>query len=88
MDDIYLTQDVINHICFPLTQPAAQVRTLRAMGFTVLVRKDGSALVSRGNYERVTGGTEVPAKNDDDAEARTYRVGGGIGGNVVRLFGK
>lgn len=62
MPEAYLSDAELAHICAPLTQPAAQVRHLRRMGFHVLCRPNGRPLVSRGNYEQVTGAsTPLPA---------------------------
>lgn len=87
MTPIYLTAEEISALCPGLVQPAAQVRALRALGLTVKPRRDGTPLVSRANFERVFDGVaDAGPKNDDDAEARQYSVGGRIGGNVVRFM--
>ncbi len=39
-------------------RPSAQVKWLRANGFTVLQRADGVPLVSRAHFELVMGGVE------------------------------
>jgi hypothetical protein len=91
MNPIYLTPSEIENACrrkdgTTLVQPAAQVRALRALGLTVKPRRDGTPLVSRANFERVFEGVaDAGPKNDDDAEARQYSVGGRIGGNVVSI---
>lgn len=52
----YLTEEEIEGICFPLTQPAAMIRYLRAEGFFVKPRPDGRPLVSRENFNLVMSG--------------------------------
>jgi hypothetical protein len=47
-----LTDAEIADICRPLTQHAAQVRYLRALGLTVQRRPDGSPIVRRSDWER------------------------------------
>lgn len=51
----YLTDAEIAEICAPLTQPAAQVKALVAMGFTVKKKPNGRPLVSREHFEAVMG---------------------------------
>lgn len=69
MAEAYLSDAELAHICAPLTQPAAQVRHLRRMGFHVLTRPNGRPLVSRGNYEQVTGASTPLVANQAAAQA-------------------
>lgn len=50
-----LTDDEIAAICKPLTQPAAQIRYLEALGVRAARRRDGRPLVSRAHYVAVRG---------------------------------
>lgn len=52
---IYLTDEELREITGRVKY-SAQLRALRAMGFTVRVRPDGSPLVSRAHWEQVMGG--------------------------------
>jgi hypothetical protein len=46
----------IDEMCHPLTQPAAQVKYLRAQGLHVTVRPNGRARVMRAHAEAVLSG--------------------------------
>lgn len=56
MPDLFLTEAEIDALCEPLTQPAAQVRFLRASGLTVTVKPNGRAAVVRSHAEAVLSG--------------------------------
>lgn len=64
----WLSQAEIDDLCDPLTQPAAQIRHLRALKLTVTVKPNGRALLLRSNVEDVLGG--LPAKKKREAAAR------------------
>ena len=53
---LYLTDAEIADLCSPLTQPAAQVRHLRALGLTVTVKPNGRPVVIRSHVEAVLSG--------------------------------
>lgn len=64
MTGLWLTDAEIDELCAPLTQPAAQVRYLRAMlKLTVSLKPNGRALVIRSHAEAVLSGrpAEVPS---------------------------
>lgn len=78
----YLTDTEINAICDGLTQPHAMVRFLKKAGFTVLVKPNGRPLVSRANFEAITGGNAIA--NPTAAAKPTAREPNIAG--VVNLF--
>jgi Domain of unknown function (DUF4224) len=53
MTMLYLSDAEIADLCTPLTQPAAQVRYLRALGLTVAVKPNGRPVVIRCHAETV-----------------------------------
>ena len=53
MSMLYLSDAEIADLCTPLTQPAAQVRYLRALGLTVAVKPNGRPVVIRCHAETV-----------------------------------
>lgn len=53
---LYLTEAEIADLCAPLTQPAAQVRHLRALGLTVTTKPNGRPVVIRSHAEAVLSG--------------------------------
>lgn len=53
---LYLTDAEIADLCAPLTQPAAQVRHLRALGLTVTKKPSGRPVVIRSHAEAVLSG--------------------------------
>ena len=53
---LYLTDAEIADLCAPLTQPAAQVRHLRALGLTVTTKPNGRPVVIRSHAETVLSG--------------------------------
>lgn len=58
---LWLSQQDIDDLCEPLTQPAAQIRYLRdSLKLTVRAKPNGKALVLRSHVEDVLGG--LPAK--------------------------
>ncbi|GMV45134.1 MAG: hypothetical protein AMXMBFR66_05320 [Pseudomonadota bacterium] len=57
---LYLTDAEIADLCAPLTQPAAQVRHLRALGLTVTTKPNGRPVVIRSHAEAVLSGRPVP----------------------------
>ena len=67
MDPIYLTDDELYHIS-KAQRPSTQAKRLRDMGFTVVLRADGSPLVSRANYLKVTGGEPDTPRGQRPAE--------------------
>lgn len=58
---LYLTDAEIADLCAPLSQPAAQVRHLRALGLTVTTKPNGRPVVIRSHAEAVLSGVAVPA---------------------------
>lgn len=58
---LYLTDAEIADLCAPLTQPAAQVRHLRALGLTVTTKPNGRPVVIRSHAEAVLSGRPLPA---------------------------
>lgn len=75
MHPIYLTPDEIENITAGVVRPSAQVRRLREMGFTVLERPDGTPLVGRSHFQKVTGGAiAAESRSDTEAEARQWQV--------------
>ncbi len=50
---MFLSDQEVLEICYPLKQPAALCRRLRAMGFLVKERPNGRPLVSRANFDAV-----------------------------------
>lgn len=82
----WLTPTEIEDITCGLKQHAAQVRALRAMGFTVITRPDGSPLVGRDHFRRITGGADTtPTQHDHDAAARSFTLRSASGGNVLPM---
>jgi hypothetical protein len=62
----WLSQQEVNDLCEPLTQPAAQIRFLRdSLGLAVKPKPNGRALVLRSSVEEVLGG--LPAKRKTKA---------------------
>jgi len=51
-----LSDAEIDDICAPLTQNAAKIRHLKAMGLIVGQKPNGKPLVNRIHYDEVTGG--------------------------------
>ncbi|MDB5541467.1 MAG: hypothetical protein JWQ89_3194 [Devosia sp.] len=57
---MFLDQEEIDDLCFPLTMPAAQVRYLRtALRLHVERKPSGHALLLRSEFERVHGAARV-----------------------------
>lgn len=62
--DLFISQAEIDELCHPLTQPAAQVRFLRASGLTVTIKPNGRPAVVRSHAESVLSGrAPAPASN-------------------------
>lgn len=57
---LYLTDAEIADLCAPLTQPAAQVRHLRALGLMVTTKPNGRPVVIRSHAETVLSGRPLP----------------------------
>ena len=53
---LYLSDAEIANLCAPLTQPAAQVRYLRALGLVVALKPNGRPVVIRCHAEAVLSG--------------------------------
>ena len=53
---MYLSDTEVADLCAPLTQPAAQVRYLRALGLTVALKPNGRPVVIRCHAEAVLSG--------------------------------
>lgn len=56
---MYLSDTEVADLCAPLTQPAAQVRYLRAVGLTVTLKPNGRPVVIRCHAEAVLSGRRV-----------------------------
>lgn len=56
---MYLSDTEVADLCAPLTQPAAQVRYLRALGLTVTLKPNGRPVVIRCHAEAVLSGRRV-----------------------------
>jgi hypothetical protein len=73
----------IDEMCHPLTQPAAQVKYLRAQGLHVTVRPNGRARVMRAHAEAVLSGatalteaaTPTPAHRQPNRSALVLAYG-------------
>ena len=70
----YLTELEIREIVAPLRQPAAIVRWFKNSGFDVTIRPNGMPLVTRANFEAVTGG--IAAKSLKEPVGETPDVAG------------
>jgi hypothetical protein len=57
----YLTDDEVDDICAGLKQNAAKVRFLQSLGLRVQRKPNGRPLVSRTQYDAMTGKTQAPA---------------------------
>lgn len=65
----WLSQQEIDDLCEPLTQPAAQVRYLRdSLKLTVKAKPNGRALVLRSNVEDVLAGLPTGKKKREKPE--------------------
>lgn len=82
----WLSQQEIDDLCEPLTQPAAQIRYLREkLKLAVKVKPNGRALVLRSNVEDVLAGlpetrkpekpTRAPAQPNAAGLVLAYRRG-------------
>jgi hypothetical protein len=65
----YLTEAEIREIADPLCQPAAIVRWFKKSGFDVTVRPNGMPLITRANFDAVTGGIATKVCNQSVGEA-------------------
>jgi hypothetical protein len=55
--DLWLSDEEVDQLCYPLTQPAAQVRFLRThLKLTVTTKPNKRAVVVRSHAERVLSG--------------------------------
>lgn len=77
----YLTELEIREIAAPLRQPAAIVRWFKNSGFDVTIRPNGMPLVTRSNFDAVTGG--IAAKVDKEPIGESPDVAG-----YLRSLGK
>lgn len=57
----WLSQAEVDDLCAPLTQPAAQIRYLRALGLAVRTKPSGAPLVLRSNIEQIMNPGGKPA---------------------------
>lgn len=65
----WLSQQEVDDLCEPLTQPAAQIRFLRdTLKLAVRPKPNGRPLVLRSNVEDVLGG--LPAKKKREGAVR------------------
>jgi len=61
MDTLSLTKTELIEIT-GREKPSAQIKWLRSKGFTVLLRADGSPLLSRTHFEAMMGGQHYQSK--------------------------
>lgn len=64
----YLSDEEINEICDPLTQPHAQIRYLRGLGVAVSRKPNGRPLVGRAAFDRVMAGAAPEAANEANSQ--------------------
>jgi hypothetical protein len=74
MPEADLTDKEINNVCAPLTQNAAKIRFLQAMGLHVRRAADGRPLVNRAHYDAVTGRGKAPAPADEPAQEPAWET--------------
>ncbi|MBU3595114.1 DUF4224 domain-containing protein [Polynucleobacter sp. 86C-FISCH] len=65
MTSAYLHQEEIDEMCEPLRNGAAQIRYLRAQGFTVLVKPSGKPLMLRAHRDEVLRGINTATLQKD-----------------------
>lgn len=72
---MFVPQEEIDKICFPLTQPAAQIRYLRKeLHLTVGRKPNGQALVLQAHLDLVMGGkAAAPQKNADPEQEQEQK---------------
>ncbi|MNL79690.1 hypothetical protein D3C87_2063490 [compost metagenome] len=66
---IYITDEELDVICKPLTQPFARVKFLEGLGMRCARRPNGGVLLARSEFERVLGGSRAgvpPGSGRDD----------------------
>lgn len=81
----WLTDDEVSDLCDGLVQPAAQVRYLVGMGFTVKTKPNGRPLVGRSHVESVLCGPAMASGQKRvgiDKAALLQVVKGGRGGTT------
>jgi hypothetical protein len=67
---LWLSQQEVDDLCEPLTQPAAQIRYLRdSLKLTVRAKPNGKALLLRSHVEEVLGGLPTKKTRQKAAEA-------------------
>lgn len=66
---MFLTDAEIAELCSPLTQPAAQVRYLRALKLEVALKPNGRPVVVRSHAEAVLSGHRMEAPPTAEQEA-------------------
>lgn len=67
---LWLSQQEIDDLCEPLTQPAAQIRYLRdSLKLTVRAKPNGRALLLRSHVEEILGGLLHKKPRQKPAEA-------------------
>jgi hypothetical protein len=75
----WLSQQEIDDLCEPLTQPAAQIRYLRdSLKLTVRAKPNGRALVLRSHVEDVLGGLPAKKTRQKGSEAPRQPNAGGL----------
>lgn len=77
----YLTDQEIDGICDPLTQPMAQIKYMRSLGMVVQRKPSGRALVAREEFKRVTVLQEQAAAFSPEARPDRERLLRLVGGN-------
>lgn len=70
MTDLWLDDAVIDRMCQGVTQNAAKVRALKAMGLTVAEAPNGRPLVLYSNVALVFGGVPQALSATNTTEAR------------------
>lgn len=67
--DLFMTDAEIGELCAPLAQPAAQIRYLRGLGLTVIVKPNGRPAVVRSHVEAVLSGRPPTSNPVEKPEA-------------------
>ena len=72
----WLSDEEINELCKPLTQPAAQVRYLRqVLKLTVTTKPNGRPVVIRSHAERVLSGMSASGASDEGGKPEVAPAG-------------
>ena len=83
LNPLWLEDQEVNDLCWPLIQYAAQIRYLIKIGFVVKRKRNGRALVSRKFLEEFLGNS-----NDAGVETKISSMTPNIDGLLLQLKGK